>query len=152
MNAAKVHVSSILKADFEKLAETYDAKVTLMPGHEFLKKEYGLSEAADRSQKIDVESEKLLAVMAKKSAERPERPVDRIDAMLETLKYDVLPNAAGDFATDASDPVGTADGKLHFSIEEGDVVLKVSPPKGDFLLLQLRNVEGSWRVVAEYLD
>ena len=44
------------------------------------------------------------------------------------------------------------DGKLHFTVVKGDVVVKVSPPKGDFLLLHLRSTNGKWQVVSEYLD
>jgi hypothetical protein len=72
--------------------------------------------------------------------------------VLETLKYEVLKVKAGKVQVDPTDPVGTPDGKLHFEVKEGDVLLKVSPPKGDFLYLHLRKVNGTWLIVSEYID
>ncbi len=77
---------------------------------------------------------------------------EKIAAMMESLKFEALKTTLGDFATQSSDPVGTPDSKLHFTIKEGDVLIKAAPPKRDFILLQVRQVEGAWRVVAEYLD
>ncbi len=40
-------------------------------------------------------------------------------------------------------------------IKDGDILFKVGPAKprkGDFLLFQLRPLEGSWKVGAECLD
>ncbi len=40
-------------------------------------------------------------------------------------------------------------------IKDGEIFFKVGlakPRKGDFLLFQLRPLEGSWKVVTEYLD
>ena len=40
-------------------------------------------------------------------------------------------------------------------IEDGDILFEVGPAKprkGDFLLFQLRLLEGAWKVVTEYLD
>jgi hypothetical protein len=152
VNTARIHLSSYLKGDHTKLSETYAPKVALMPGHEFLKEEYGLNESGDRAKGAEVERDKLIAAMVKVSADRPARLPERIDEMLETLSYEPIKIEEGDFVTDSSDPVGTPDGKLHFSIKNGDVLLKVSPPKGDYLLLHLREKDGKWRVVSEYLD
>ena len=66
--------------------------------------------------------------------------------------FEILETKPGPFATDPPDPVNTPDGKLHFMIEDGDILFKVGPAKprkGDFLLFQLRPLEGSWKVVAE---
>lgn len=55
-----------------------------------------------------------------------------------------------------ADEEATKSAKTHleqlFKVKKGDVLLKVSPPKGDFLLLHLRQIDGSWRIVSEYLD
>ena len=72
--------------------------------------------------------------------------------MLKTLAFERMEVEIENNAVEPSDPVGTPDGKLHFKIEDGDALLKIAPPKGDFLLFQIRPIEGKWRVVAEYLD
>ena len=72
--------------------------------------------------------------------------------MLKGLNYEALDAPPGEFAADPADPVDTPDGKLRFDIKQGDVLLKVSPPTGDFLLLQLRKIGNEWKVVAEYVD
>lgn len=149
---AKSHLSSNLKTDVEKLTKSYAPKIMLMPGHEFLKEEYGLAEPGGRATGLEVERGDLLAAMKKAADDRPERPADRIEKLLETLTYEVIETELGDFVTDSTDPVGTPDGKLHFAIKDGDVLLKVSPPKGDFLLLHLRKFDESWRIVSEYID
>jgi hypothetical protein len=136
----------------EALEKTYAAEVGLIPGHEFLKDEYALTEPGGRARGATVKKEKLLEAMKKAVADRPARPADRVAKMLAGLTYTVLDAVPGEFAADPSDPVDTPDGKLHFDIKQGDALIKVAPPKGDFLLLQLRQVGGDWKVVAEYVD
>jgi hypothetical protein len=150
--AATTHVGAILKLDFKSLDGSYAKEVKLMPGHEFLKKRYGLAVDDSRNTALVLDSKTYVDAIKKSAEGRPARPTEKVDAMLKTLKYDALEVAEGDFATAASDPVGTPDGKLHFHIKQGDAVVKVSPPQADFLLLQLRKVDGQWKVVAEYLD
>lgn len=152
IEASKNHVNSFLRADYRKLEETYASKVVLMPGHEFLKMEYGLTAEPGRKKATEVECGKLIQTMMKAGEGRQPRPTDKIDALVESLRFDVLSSTVGDFSTQSSDPVGTPDSKLHFTIKEGDVLVKVAPSRGDFILLQLRQAEGRWRVVAEYLD
>ena len=152
VDASKDHLSSFLRADYKKLEDTYASKVVLMPGHEFLKIEYGLTAEPGRKKATEVERGKLIQAMMKAGEGRPARPADKIAAMMESLRFEILRTTVGDFSTQSSDPVGTPDSKLHFTIKEGDVLVKAAPPKGDFILLQLRQAEGAWRVVAEYLD
>ena len=153
IEAAKKHLGYTLKkSDHEKLGKTYAPTVTLMPGHEFLKEEYGLAGEDGRDKGAEVDRAKLIAAIVKASADRPDRPADRIEKKLGRLAFEIIEAKEGDFATDASDPVGTPDGKLHFSIEKGDVLLKASPGGGDFILLHLRKIDGSWMVASEYLD
>jgi hypothetical protein len=148
---AKLHLSNILKTNFTALEKSYASSVTLMPGHEFLKQKHGLAKDG-RSKELIANKKKLIVAMKTASASRPARPVERIDKLLKSLKYELIKTGEGDFITDASDPVGTADGKLHFLIKKDDVLLRVSPPKGDFILLHLRKIDGVWKVVSEYLD
>jgi hypothetical protein len=152
IESAKTHLNRSLHGNNKELATTYAPKVTLMPGHEFLKEEYGLVGDGGRAEGAEVERDKLIAAMETAAAGRPARPAERVDALLETLKYEVIEVEAGKVKVDPSDPVGTPDGKLHFEVKEGDVLLKVSPPKGDFIFLHLRKVDGNWLIVSEYLD
>lgn len=149
---AESHLGNLLRGDIPELSKSYAAKVLLMPGHEFLKTDYGLAKDGDRAIGLEVDRGKLVATMKQAAAERRKRPAERINKFLATVRYEVLKTKVGDFATDAADPVGTPDGKLHFTIEKGDLLLKVAPPKGDFLYLHLRKLDDEWRVVSEYLD
>lgn len=149
---AKTHLRSILEGDNKKLADTYAAKIVLMPGHELLKEEHGLAGPKGRKEAMTVTRTKLLITMEKAREEWCKPPVEKIDELLKTLAFESIKVEIGDNATDPSDPVDTPDGKLHFKIKDGDALVKVAPPKGDFLLFQLRQIDGKWRVVAEYLD
>jgi hypothetical protein len=152
IESAKAHLEGSFGADYRTLDATYAPKVTLMPGHEFLKEEYGLAGAGGRAEGADVEADQLIKAMETAAAKQPARPADRVKALLDTLKYEVVKVAEGPVAIAPSDPVGTPDGKLHFQVKKGDVLLKVSPPKGDCLLLHLRKIDGIYRIVSEYLD
>lgn len=152
IKSGKEHVRHVLSADLDGLKNTMAPMVTLMPGHEFLKPEYGFAKDPKRSVAAKVERKKLIEIFSKKMKGRAQPPKEKIDGKMKVLKFENLPIVVGDFATDPSDGVATPDGKLHFQTREGDVVLKVSPPKGDFLLLHLRLVDGKWRVVSQYLD
>lgn len=152
IKTANTHLSNLLKSDFEKLSETYTARIELMAGHEFLKDSHGIAEAGSRAKGAEVERGKLITAMKKATAERPARPAEQIAKMLEMLKFEPIETKEGDFAVAPADPVGTADGKLHFTIKKGDILVKVAPPKGDFLILHLRKIETAWKVVSEYID
>ena len=152
VDASKAHLNAFLRADYKKLEDTYASKVVLMPGHEFLKVEYGFTKEPGRKQATEVERAKLIQAMMKAAEGQPARPADKIAAVMESLRFEVMETTLGDFATQSSDPVGTPDSKLHFTIKKGDVLVKAAPPKGDFILLQMRQADGAWRVVGEYLD
>lgn len=152
MIAGKFHLESFLSSRIDALSNTYNSDVMLMPGHEFLKEGYGLAKSGARDSGQEVSRERLLDTMKKAAAARPERPAERVEKLMASLRNELVETREGEFSTEASDPVGTSDGKLHFSIEKGDVLLKISPPKGDFILLHLREIDGVWKVVSEYLD
>ena len=126
-----------------------------MPGHEFLKPEYDLTTNADALHEgATVNPAKLVAVM-KKAFKEPIVEPEFLEKLLDLYDFEILDTKAGDFSTPPPDPVKTPDGKLHFMIREGDLLFKVGPAKprkGDFLLFQMRPLEGSWKLVAEYLD
>lgn len=149
---AKFHITNLLKGDFEELSNSYSKDIQLMPGHEFLKKRYKLSKDGDRSKSITIPSHDLIASMIKSAEGRPKKLEEQIEALHKSLKYELVKTPAGDFAIEPADPVATPDKMLHFTIKKDDVLLKIGPPEGDYLLLHLREINGKWKVVSEYLD
>jgi len=152
IETARAHLVAFIKGDGAKLKETYATKIRLTPGHEFLKDEYGLTKPGARARGATVERDKLIAAIVKAHANRPPLSPEQIDGMLKTLTYTPLKTKEGEFVADSTDPVGTPDGKLRFTIKKGDVLLKIAPPRGDFLLMHLRRQDGEWKVVSEYID
>lgn len=142
IEVAQAHIRSNLGSDFEKLALTYGSRVMLMPGHEFLKKKYGLAGAGGLEKGAIVGRDGLIEAMAKASAGRPALPQQHVERILGNLKFESIEVHEGDFAS----------GELQFKIRKGDSLIQVAPPKGDTILLHLRMEEGSLRVVSEYLD
>ena len=151
----KNHVRNLFQSKFDDLTPNYAPQVRLMPGHEFLKPEYDLTTNADALHEgATVNPAKLVAVM-KKAFKEPIVEPEFLEKLLDLYDFEILDTKAGDFSTPPPDPVKTPDGKLHFMIREGDLLFKVGPAKprkGDFLLFQMRPLEGSWKLVAEYLD
>jgi hypothetical protein len=123
-----------------------------MPGHEFLKEGYGLTEPGGRARGAQIERDKLVNVLVKHPVDAAKKAA--IQKMLPTVRFEKLAVAEGEFVivTDATDPIESPDGKLHFNIAKGDVLVKIVPPRGDFALLQMREEDGTWHVVAEHLD
>lgn len=117
-----------------------------------LKPEYGLAGAGGRSEAKTVEREKLIAAMEKAFGDKPIVPDDKMEDLFKAFRFTVLQRGPGDLAADPPDPLDGGDGKLHFTLEDGDVLIKAGPEKGDFVLFQLRQNDGRWQVVAEYLD
>ena len=148
----KKHLLAILSFDLEDLNTTYAENVNLMPGHEFTKPEHKLGDEDSRKTGLTVTRDKLLQAMKADIGDRESRPKDAVKKKLSALEYVILSNKAGKFAAVPSDPVGTADGKLHFELKKGDLLYKIKPPRGDFLLLHLRKIESKWVVISEYLD
>lgn len=149
---ARSHVRNLLEGHIDRMAATYAPRVQLLPGSELLKSEYGLANEGERAKALAVERPVLLAALKKAFGGRPIVPAEKLEVLLKAFRFDVVETAPGDFPTAPPDPVDTPDGKLHFQIRKGDALIKVGPEKGDFMLFQLRSLEGQWRVVAEYLD
>jgi hypothetical protein len=152
VQAAKVHLKNILTNNAAGLQKSYAKEVTLMPGHEFTKPEYGLANDKARKEAVTVTREALVDAIAKKLMGRPKPPEEKLDAKLGSVQFEALESNEGDFAVDAADEAATSDGKFHFKITKNDVVLKVSPPNEDFAMLHLRKVDERWVIVSEYLD
>ncbi len=150
--AAQTHFRSFLEGEFKKMETTYAMQVRLMPGGEMLKPEYGLAGAGGRNEARTIDRAKLIAAMDKAFGKRQVASAEKIDRIFKTFTFKALETVVGDFAMDPGDPVGGPDGKFHFKIEAGDVLIKAGPGKGDYLLFQMRQIDGRWQVVAEYVD
>lgn len=148
---AKAHLRNFLTGKFDKLSDAYAEQVILMPGHELLKPSDGLAGPQGRVQQRNLPQEKYLDGLETAFSDLA-RDADRVNGLLDRFRFTPLEVQTGDFATAPADPVATADGKLHFTIAEDDVLLKVGPAQGDFMLFQLRKADGNWKIIAEYLD
>lgn len=142
---AKMHLLAILESDLEWLGQTYADSVMLMPGHPL----------GGGAQPLTIERQRLLMQLrAKRGNVDPGFP-EMIDQIMASVKCESLEVQVGDFEITPEATAGTPDGKLHFSIEEGDQIIRVgSKEEGedDFLLFQVRRIEGDWRVIAEYRE
>ena len=148
---AREHVRNFLEGKFNEMEKSYAKQVVLMPGNELLKAKYGLAGPKGEKAAITVDRTKLLETMTK-SFPRPLFAANIVDKLFQAYRFEPLKTKVGDFATLPPDPVDTPDGKLHFTIADGDVLFKVGPEKGDFMLFQFRRIEGKWKVITEYLD
>ena len=151
VQTAREHVRNLLEGNFNEMENTYAKQIVLMPGNELLKAKYALAGPKGEKEAITVDRTKLLGTM-KTSLPRPLVAANIVDKLFEAYRFEPLKTKLGDFATFPPDPVDTPDGELHLTIADGDVLLKVGPEKGDFMLFQFRQIEGKWQVVAEYLD
>ena len=148
----KTHLRAVLTADQKRLRETYAEKVQLTPGHEFLKDRYGIAEPGARAKGAVVESEKLIAAIVKATANRKPRPAEQVEQLLQMLTFKTSTLEKGTLKAEPTDPVGTADGKLHLTAEKGDVLVKAIHSSNEFLLIHLRQGKSKWKVVSEYID
>jgi hypothetical protein len=149
--AAKTHVTLILAGNVDELENSYTEVVTLMPGHLFLNPEHGLVEKTATPASANIERGKFIDAINKMGEGHKRPPMEKVRERVETLTFEQVEVTEGDFVTDPSKQVDTLDGKLHFTIEKGDKLYKISLPDGNFLLLQLRLTDDDWRVTAEYL-
>jgi hypothetical protein len=152
IEAAKEHILAVLTGDLEGMGKSFAKSVILMPHHELLGKRHGFAGKDGRKVPTRVEGAKVAAAY-KKHVGDP-KPVEQARAMLNQVKFTAIKAKVGDFAIAPPDaePLKSPDGKLHFQMKEGDALIKFQPPRGDFILFQLRAIGGTWRVVAEYWD
>ena len=146
IETAKIHVRSIIlhiNGGAPKGVK-YAPKVQLLPGHELVKDKFQLAPAGARAKGAVAARDKLIPAMAKVQVVR-QKQLEKMEQLLKTLKYTPMKTKEWAF-------VINADGKLHFTIKKGDILLKISPPRGNFMLLQMRLQKGNWAVVAEYID
>ena len=149
-------VRTFLEARFSKdkdFSEFVAPKITLLPGHEYLKERYGVVGAGQRSTSKEVNRDDFVKVTNGLRAELTEKKAARLRELLSKCDYTLRSLKKGDNTVDPPDPVGTPDKKIHLLAEEGDALVFVRPkPKGDFLFFVVRKIEGKRKIVAEYVD
>jgi len=148
----KTHIGNLMSRDLSEVSNSYASNVQLMAGHEFLKPKFKIGADDARSTGARVDRKRLLdalkAVFATSRAKDPEK----VKKMVSGLNVAIIETEAGSFSVAPSDPLSTK-ANLFFSIVPRDVLLKVSASDHpDFMLFQVRRIDGTLRVVAEYLD
>jgi len=142
VKVAKVHFNNYFKRDFKNLSKTYAQNVLLMPGHDYLKFQYGLQKKKNGGKHENITCDELVAVMVKFSDNRPVQPIGVIKEYIKNLTYKVIATDDGDVSDLALAPKGS----LCFTMLKDDVLVKVSPPNGaDFKLVLLREINKKWR-------
>jgi hypothetical protein len=149
----KVFVVAKFTGDVKALDRMYADEVLLLPGHEYLKKTYGINPSGDRSKAKSLAKKKMIELDLRLAGRLDEEKRKKLTDVLNKCTYTFAVAKGGSTKMDPSDPLGTEDGKLTLSTRKGDVVMKVQPkPKGDFLLYVLRQEKDLWKVVADYTD
>lgn len=149
---AEGHILALLDRDYAELEAGYADEIVLLRGHELLKPEYGIAGENGRFENTKVTRDALMKAGKSAAAKHDPPPADKIQQLLEVLKFEVMKVEKGRIVTEAPDPV-EPDNLLYFDpVAEGDVVLKIGPPGSDALFFQFRKIEDAWKIVAEYVD
>ena len=140
----KAYVLAKFGGPKDTLESSLAEEIILLPGHEYLKKEYGINPSGDRGKQMKVSREKLIDLHQTAWKALPDAKKRKIADMLEKSVYTFVV---------ASGELTDAGGRLKLPTRSGDVVMKVQPkPTGDFLLYVLRRLDGQWKVVMDYTD
>ncbi|MCP4888227.1 MAG: hypothetical protein GY904_16640 [Planctomycetaceae bacterium] len=144
---AKKLLGASLRYDEQQLKAIYAPEVKLLPGNRLF--QYGLELPGKMTPfGVVVDREQMLPAL-KKQAERDPIPSALVPGIVSLFRIDQLDAPAGEFVTEPNQPGESVFDKLRFSIQENDVLLKVSVPSA-FRYLQIRKTDDEWKVVAEY--
>lgn len=144
---AKALLRASIRFDEQQLKAIYPTEVRLLAGNRLF--QYGLEIPGKMTSfGVVVVRDQMLAAF-KKQADRDPVPEPFVAFMVNMFRIEQLDVPAGEFATDPNQLGESVFDKLRFSIEENDVLLKVSVPMA-FRYLQLRKLGEQWKVVAEY--
>jgi hypothetical protein len=137
---AKEYWAALAKGDPAALKDFYAKEVTLRPGSELLKQDWGIKGAGDRSKALTVPRDELIAGYQRMIEKIGRDKWVKIFAKVPAERVVVTSTVAA--AESAA--LGT---------QAGDLVLKVRPgEKDDTFSYVLRKGNGSWQVVAELAD
>jgi hypothetical protein len=144
---AKKLLGASLRYDEQQLKAIYAPEVKLLPGNRLF--QYGLELPGKMTPfGVVVDREQMLPAL-KKQADRDPIPSALVPGFVSLFRIDQLDVPAGQFVTEPNQPGESVFDKLRFSIQENDVLLKVSVPSA-FRYLQIRKTGDEWKVVAEY--
>jgi hypothetical protein len=118
-------------------------EIILLPGHEYLKKDYGINPSGDRDKQMKVSRGKLIDLDQTVWKALPD--AKKIPDMLDKSVYTFV------VASGESTEFG---GQMKLPTLPGDVVMKVKPEQRDdnFMLYVLRRLNAEWKVVMDYTD
>lgn len=140
----KAYVLAKFGGPKDTLESSLAEEIILLPGHEYLKKDYGINPSGDRSKQMKVSREKLIDLDQTGWEALPDSKKQKIPDMLQKSVYTFVV---------ASGELAEAGGRMKLPTRSGDVVMKVQPkPTGDFLLYVLQRLDGQWKVVMDYTD
>jgi hypothetical protein len=144
---AKKLLGASLRYDEQQLKAIYAPEVKLLPGNRLF--QYGLELPGKMTPfGVVIDREQMLPAL-KKQADRDPIPSALVPGFVSLFRIDQLDVPAGQFVTEPNQPGESVFDKLRFSIQENDVLLKVSVPNA-FRYLQIRKTGDEWKVVAEY--
>ena len=141
-------VKRFLRAKFSGEADGFYAEeIILIPGHEYLKAKFRVSEDGDRTKAVAVSKEKMVAI---DKAQIGVVPLDRLDDLFDRFQITAVPIEA-----DSEYFLGAEDGgpRPKVRCKAGDVVV-VAGIKGsdDIMALVFRRADDKWKVAAELID
>jgi hypothetical protein len=142
---------SLLRASFrydeKAFNEIYASEVRLLPGNRLF--QYGLELPGKMTSfGVVVDRDKMLPAL-RKQADRDPIPEPLVATFVNSFRIEQMVVSAGEFVTEPNQPGESVFDKLRFTIQENDVLLKVSVPSA-FRYLQLRKLGDQWKVVVEY--
>ncbi len=144
---AKALIRASFQYDEQMLKEIYSPEVQLLPGNRLF--QYGL-EVPEKMSAFGglVKRDNMLTALEKQAGRDPV-PGSIVAQIVDMFRIEQFEVAKGEFVTEPNQPSDSQYGKLRFTIEDNDVLLKVSVPSA-FRFLQLRKTDEQWKVVAEY--
>ncbi len=144
---AKAALRANFQYDEQAIKAIYTEEVLLLPGNRLF--HFGLELPAKMTPSgVVVKRDNMLPAL-KKQAERDPAPESIVALLVDEFRIEQLDVPAGEFVTEPNQPSDSLYGKLNFTIEENDALIKISVPDA-FRYLQLRKVDEQWKVVAEY--
>ena len=140
-------------ADRESLVNAFAPEVLLLPGHEYLKAEYGLNPSGDRRKSISVKRDLLVDLDVKVYTRFPADKKAKIRELLAKAEYKFVIAGRDGMKLNPHKPDDGGNASLSLPTRQGDVVMIVLPkPKGDYLLYVMRRIDDAWKIVMDYTD
>jgi len=131
----KAFVSAKFSANRESLVKAFAPDVLLLGGHEYLKKQYGISQTGDRMKPVAVKRDTLADLDVKVYSQFPKKKMEKIKQLLAQSDYRFIISNQDGIKLDPWTQKETGKRTRSLPTKKGDVVMVVLPePKGDYLL------------------